>query len=331
MNHLVTAEALRGVAEQAVGVPIRWENEVTGFLPCPGAALHTTPSRPQDCRVKLDGAPTIFCFHASCAPMVVTANQRLRSALGRAQRQGVVTKPTPSGPSDESPRNVAPLGPMSAQDHERDVLRLRAEFAMASLASARSLPVTEWIHRSPTPVPTDPEAQWRSFLQLFAADAYLWIGFEVWESGNEGRYQRCWRTRDQWLRCPCVPGRYICPAVFLPGTTSRANSAVTARPFLVVESDVLNKSEIGAVFLWLAESLSLRAIVDTAGKSLHGWFVCPNEDTLADLKIILPAFGCDPALFKPCQPVRLPGALRDGRFQRLLYLDLPHENHTITQ
>lgn len=330
MNHQVTAEALRGVAELVVGVPIRWENDVTGFLPCPGATLHTTPTRPQDCRVKLDGAPTIYCFHASCDSMVVAANQRLRSALGRAQRHGVGTKTTPADRAVANPLNATPLTPMSAQDYERDVLRLRAEFAMASLASARSVQVTEWIHRSPTSVPTDPDAQWRSFLQLFAADAYLWIGAEVWESGNEGRYQHCWRTRDQWLRCPSVPGRYICPAIFMPGTTSRANSAVTARPFLVVESDVLNKAEIGAVFLWLADSLSLRAIVDTAGKSLHGWFVCPDEDTLADLKIILPAFGCDPALFKPCQPVRLPGALRDGRFQRLLYLDLSHENQAIT-
>ncbi|KAF0179628.1 MAG: hypothetical protein FD161_1245 [Limisphaerales bacterium] len=330
MNHQITAEDLRGVAELAVGTPIRWEDDVTGFLPCPGAVLHTAPTRPHDCRVKLDRAPTIHCFHASCASMVAAANRRLRSAIGRAQRHGVVTEPTPAGPSDESPPNATPLASMSPQDYERDVLRLRAEFAIASLATARSLPVTEWIPRSPTSVPTDPDAQWRSFLQLFAADANLWIGSEVWQSGNEGRYQHCWRTRDQWLSYPSVPGRYVCPALFLPGTTSRANSAVLARPFLVVESDELNKAEIGAVFLWLAESLSLRAVVDTAGKSLHGWFDCPDEGTLTDLKIILPAFRCDPALFKPSQPVRLPGAMRDGRLQRLLYLDLSHENHAIT-
>jgi hypothetical protein len=30
----------------------------------------------------VDGAPTIFCFHASCAPVVAEANRRLRRELG---------------------------------------------------------------------------------------------------------------------------------------------------------------------------------------------------------------------------------------------------------
>jgi hypothetical protein len=35
-----------------------------------------------DCRVSVDGAPTIYCFHASCAPAVVEANRRLRKEMG---------------------------------------------------------------------------------------------------------------------------------------------------------------------------------------------------------------------------------------------------------
>lgn len=38
----------------------------------------------KDCRVSVDGAPTIFCFHASCAPAVAEANQRLRRELSAA-------------------------------------------------------------------------------------------------------------------------------------------------------------------------------------------------------------------------------------------------------
>jgi hypothetical protein len=40
------------------------------------------------------------------------------------------------------------------------------------------------------------------------------------------------------------------------------------------------------------------------------------------LKNILPNLGCDPALFKPSQPCRLPGARRGDKTQALLYLDL---------
>jgi hypothetical protein len=91
--------------------------------------------------------------------------------------------------------------------------------------------------------------------------------------------------------------------------------------FLVVESDTLSKAEIAAVFGWCRQFLSLRGIVDTGGKSLHGWFDYPTTAQLHELRGILPRLGCDPALFKPSQPCRLPGARRGERVQSLLYLD----------
>jgi hypothetical protein len=67
--------------------------------------------------------------------------------------------------------------------------------------------------------------------------------------------------------------------------------------------------------------LDLVAVVDTVGKSLHGWFVYPEMEHVVDeLKLVLPALQCDPKLFTASQPVRLPGALRNGSFQRLVYL-----------
>ncbi len=67
--------------------------------------------------------------------------------------------------------------------------------------------------------------------------------------------------------------------------------------------------------------MKLRCIVDTAGKSLHGWFDFPPEEELSDLRLILPELECDPKMFTSTQPCRLPSALRDGRHQRLIYLD----------
>jgi hypothetical protein len=65
----------------------------------------------------------------------------------------------------------------------------------------------------------------------------------------------------------------------------------------------------------------LHCIIDTAGKSLHGWFEAPRNKVLENrLKAGLVAFGCDPKVFTYSQPVRVPGAFRDGRLQRLVWL-----------
>ncbi|MEY4385338.1 MAG: hypothetical protein RLY20_621, partial [Verrucomicrobiota bacterium] len=60
---------------------IDWQTEVSGFCRCPGESLHTSKSAPKDCRVNVDGAPTIHCFHASCASAVAAANLNLRRQL----------------------------------------------------------------------------------------------------------------------------------------------------------------------------------------------------------------------------------------------------------
>ena len=71
----------RSVAVGIVG-PVDWQTEVSGFCNCPGEALHTSGNGKRDCRVNVDGAPTIFCFHASRAAAVAEANQKLRRELG---------------------------------------------------------------------------------------------------------------------------------------------------------------------------------------------------------------------------------------------------------
>ena len=71
----------RHIAASIVGV-VDWQTEVSGFCRCPGETLHTHPTGKKDCRVNVDGAPTIHCFHASCAAVVGEANRRLRRELG---------------------------------------------------------------------------------------------------------------------------------------------------------------------------------------------------------------------------------------------------------
>jgi hypothetical protein len=63
---------LQIIAGSILGV-IDWRDGVSGFCKCPGESHHTHPTHGQDCRVKLDGAPTIYCFHTSCSAAVESA------------------------------------------------------------------------------------------------------------------------------------------------------------------------------------------------------------------------------------------------------------------
>src|SRR5512137_2786321 len=71
----------RQVASQLLGA-IDWQTEVSGFCRCPGEAFHTSANGKRDCRVNVDGAPTIFCFHASCAAAVAEATRRFCREMG---------------------------------------------------------------------------------------------------------------------------------------------------------------------------------------------------------------------------------------------------------
>ena len=69
------------IAVEIVG-PITWESETRGYATCPGKHLHHTADGDRDCRIDLDGAPTIYCFHNSCAGIIAGTNHELRSRIG---------------------------------------------------------------------------------------------------------------------------------------------------------------------------------------------------------------------------------------------------------
>lgn len=73
----------RQIAASIVGA-VDWQTEVSGFCRCPGEALHTQHNGKKDCRISVDGAPTIFCFHTSCASVVADADRKLRCAIGQS-------------------------------------------------------------------------------------------------------------------------------------------------------------------------------------------------------------------------------------------------------
>ena len=96
------------------------------------------------------------------------------------------------------------------------------------------------------------------------------------------------------------------------------------RRFLVVESDTGTKPEQAAILARLAklwDAIPLVLVVDSAGKSLHGWFDVRNVSERRtrlwfEMAVML---GADPHTWTRCQWVRMPGGTRlfgDGTTKR---------------
>ncbi|MFN7138862.1 MAG: hypothetical protein ACK4UN_05955 [Limisphaerales bacterium] len=291
------------IAEALLG-RIEWERSDYGYCECPGVNYHTSKNGRRDCDVHLDGAPTIFCQHTSCKGEVEKANYELRKAIGKLQLPEGMPKVRTL---EQIQRDI---------DRERkQQLKLRAAASLNQIIEQHSISEADMLATSPVNM-TDRclSEDWRALLQLFKPDDVLWMGRDV--------YQKQFKTVSQWLTSNRCPGNFTCPSTFKPGSESRSNDNVLHRRYLVVESDELKKTEMLAVIQWLRKTMRLRAVVDTGGKSLHGWFEFPPEDILNELKSILPALKCDPKLFTASQPCRLPGAIRNGcTCQFLIWLD----------
>jgi hypothetical protein len=286
---------------------VKWISATEGFCECPGKELHSHGDGRKDCKLYLNGVPTLFCFHASCAEMLSETNKRLRKEIG-----------------EQCPNCLPQLAPaqLKAAKEEaarKENLRKRAANGSATILKKYAWPYERICGGSPIALTDNPKEHWRLLLECFDDEDVVWIG-NKFDSGLAHGLN--FKPVTDWLENGFAPAQFICPSTFKPGSTSRSNDSVAKKKFLVVESDELNHDEVGAVFKWMeaAVQMTLRAIVDTAGKSLHAWFEYPPDTVIEHLKLVLPELRCDPKLFTPSQPVRLPGAERDGKLQKLIYL-----------
>jgi len=295
--------------------------------------MHTHKIGKKDCRVCLDGAPTIHCFHSSCAAAVAEANKRLRRELGspwtltlpdgRVLRAGDVLQP-----SGAVLRREVVMARAQAEGRDAgeqlilETLGAIAERFKPELFENFRWPFAQILEDSPLLVAErDAEDQFRTWLKLWPAHCHVWIG-DVYSSGKP-EHRTHFRPVSEWYQIGPVMGNFTCGSSFTPGSFQRSNANCNGTRFLVVESDTLAKDEVGAVFAYLNLRLhfNLHAIIDTAGKSLHGWFDAPRDRRIEGrLKATLTAFGCDPKLFTYSQAVRVPGAYRNGKMQRLVWL-----------
>lgn len=291
-------------AEKLLGA-IEWQTDTHGECRCPGEAAHTTQTRTRDTTVFIDGIPTIFCWHSSC--------QLERDRYNRMLREAILDELEPGQPRQERKLEIR-------RDPEADIchrIGIVAKSGMAHYLAEYAWPVADMFEQSPQRA--DEGQDYQMMLSLFSPEEVLWIG-QVTDSGKPENKAN-FRKVGEWMKLDSPIGQFTSPSVFPAGCTSRSNQNATRR-YLVVESDTLDKDKVGAVFRLMREMfcMKLHAIVDTGGKSLHGWFENPPKpEWERQLKAFLVPIGCDPATFKPSQPVRIPGAKRDKAMQRLLW------------
>lgn len=60
---------------------VEWIDDTEAYCTCPGKDHHTDVDSSRDCRVKIDGVPTVSCPHDSCLSNVKAANDTLRRII----------------------------------------------------------------------------------------------------------------------------------------------------------------------------------------------------------------------------------------------------------
>jgi hypothetical protein len=228
------AEAMidpRQVATRLLGA-IDWQSEVSGFCRCPGETLHTSRTGAKDCRVNVDGAPTIFCFHASCIAAVAEANRALRRGLaggewaitlpdGRVLRSGDVLQASGEVLSREVIQTQARAeGRDSAEAVTLASIKILAARFAPELFDVFRWPAEGIIRDSPLQVcERDAEDQFRTWLKLWPAHCTVWIG-DVFSSGKP-EHRTHFRPVAEWYQIGPVLGNFTCGSSFKPGSFSR--------------------------------------------------------------------------------------------------------------
>ncbi len=330
-----------------------------GYVTCPGKPHHSGKSGRRDCRLKLDGAPTIFCVHSSCGGAVEEANRALRVRIaaaeggreGRAERVATGLEGCAARPEAEQVPKVPRYAPEKLNLLASQCPR---EFSLDWLAA-----------RSPVPVPAvmeqiaDGRATARlflntlyepgervlvftrfysqgDFLAVAGGDSYRLgekpgvraVRSDLPTAGREG----CW-----FLTAP-VTGEWRPNADPQPRLGRRHEGCVTRFPFLLLESDAAPESD------WLKAlaqlPLAIVALYTSGGVSVHALIAvhCDDKatfDAARDVcRAVLCPLGADGAAMTAVRLSRLPGCMRQGksgpdgynryekpRLQRLVYLN----------
>ena len=313
-----------------------------GFAPCPGKDRHTSRDGRRDFVVKLDGAPTAHCLHASCAGIVDDFNAELRRRIALAESNGHAAALPPVLGPDVPPAPAPPRGPKRPPYDARK---------LADFASRCPVVVTlDWLaERSPSPVPAEHEQGVETaaaFLAaLYAGDDRLLVFTRQFSQGDflfepaRGAFRLADKPDVRAVPSPLPAGApegvwWLVQPVrgdWLPNANNRDRdgnvrlgrrhaACVTSWPFLVLESDEAPAD------LWLRALVQLPlpivAACTSGGRSLHALVRVDagskaEWDALSDdLRPIVCPLGADAGALSAVRLSRLPGCLRHGKRDR---------------
>jgi hypothetical protein len=314
-----------------------------GFSTCPGRHLHTGRDGRRDFVVRLDGAPTFFCLHSSCAGVLEALNAELRSRIGRAESDGNSTAPRLGEPLPPEP-----TGPRLPKRPPFDLAHLEDFASRCRLPHGVDL-LNFLAARSPWPVPSPLEQSSKTastfldaifapgdriliFTKQFSQGDFLHLaGAETFRlaskpgvravpspcpsAGPEGVWYLVQPVRGDWQ--PNQNNKDEAGQVQLG---RRHAACVTRWPNLVLESDEAPAD------LWLRAlvqlPLPIRAIYTSGGRSVHA-LVRVNAQSKADfdsirdqLAPLVCPLGADPGALSAVRLSRLPGCVRLGKRTR---------------
>jgi len=257
------------------------------------------------------GAAMVFCHHSSCTERLQKLNAQIRAEQWRAWFADEL--------EEEPPR-------MSKEEIEqRREARAKADEARreAHEVTARPFSLEELIRLSPFPVADlKPDEMLQRHLSLFPPQDLVWLG----ETPYQSRSSVCYKTAKQFQSALPKWAVYLTGSSYKSASGGRRTDNLDKRRFCIFENDRIGKERTAALFRHAeGRGLKLAAVVDSGGKSAHGWVV---EDGETDgWREYFQACGFCSRAMRATQPVRLAGAARqfkDDRkptLQRLLYLN----------
>ncbi len=117
-------EKRRELAENLLGA-IEWETDTTGYCECPNIESHSTANGRRDCRVTVDGAPTIYCLHAHCQKRMEELSQELRKHIFAGEGRKRKRSEQPESEDLDFGAPIEPWGePVDGQELLDDIIRV---------------------------------------------------------------------------------------------------------------------------------------------------------------------------------------------------------------
>jgi len=294
------------------------------YLPicCPYEKWHKTGRKNQNETLLLVtslNAVMVFCHHSSCAEKIHKLNAQLRANQWRAWFADELEEEPIRFSRDELER-------MRKERETANEARMEAK-----KVTAQPLSLDDLVASSPFPVnELKPAEMTRLHLSLFQPQDLLWVGQNPYQSKSPIWFNTAQRLKKE-LPSDVV---FVAGSCFKSANGGRRLDNLHKKRFCIFENDRIGKERTAALFRHAeGKGLKLAAVVDSGGKSAHGWVV---EDGETDKwRAYFKACGFCSRAMRPTQPVRLAGAVRifdDGRqpaLQRLLYLNegvLPWRN-----